>query len=98
MNQMLTTTADSPSGPTRVARIPNFCPSAATGYGVRVLRQVLGPQCRLQFLPSVASESQGIEETGLESSVRMFVRQQVIAELLRIDDRVFSVRQQHGAV
>jgi hypothetical protein len=43
------------------------------------------------------SEAQGIEETGLKSSLRMLVRQDVVSKIFKINDRLFSVRQQHRA-
>jgi len=62
------------------------------------LRQVLGPQGRLQFLPSIRREAEGTKDTCLEASVRMFGRQQTVSKFCTIDNSVVGVRQEHVEV
>ncbi len=62
------------------------------------LRQMLNPKGGLQFLPSVAAKPESREETRLETPVWMFDRKQIVAELLRLDHGVISIRQQHEEV
>jgi transposase len=65
---------------------------------IRVLSQVLSAQGGLQLSPPVDAESQGVEETRLESAMRVFGREEIVSKLLRIDDRLLRIRQEHGAV
>ena len=79
---------------------PNRELLAASDAGCRLGRlcQVLRPQGRLQFLPSVRREAESGKEARLEASQRMLNREQVISQLRRIDYSFIGVRQEHEAV
>jgi hypothetical protein len=98
MNQMLTTGADCPFGPVRIAPNCELLAASDDSRRLGLLRQMLRPQGRLQFLPSLRREAEGAEEARLESPERMRGRQQLVAKLGCVDDGFVNVRQEHKAV
>ena len=94
-NHTLSTIADCPLGPFRIARIGEDLPLRQRLARLRVLCEMLNPEVGFQFLPTLSGVTQGREKPSLESTNRMRLGEEVPVQLLGIDLRQMSVGQQH---
>lgn len=67
------------------------------GY-LRILGEVLRAQSRPKLRPATGRKAQGREESCLETTNRMGLRQQVVLQLGLLDDRRVGIRQQHQTI